>query len=78
MEEWRKEMINNDMDTILSFLQRQLDILEKDDTEYSIETGIPIEHADTGRAGRAISAIDTAIRKIGIIKDEFNRFLQEE
>lgn len=78
MEKWRKEMINNDMDTILNFLQRQLDILEKDDTEYSIETGIPIERADTGRAGRAINAIDTTIRKIGIIKDEFNRFLQEE
>lgn len=55
MEKWRKEMINNDMDTILSFLQRQLDILEKDDAEYSIETGVSIEHADAGKVGAQLA-----------------------
>ena len=75
MEEWRKEMINNDMDTILSFLQRQLDILKKDDTEYSIDNNVPIGYVDACKAGRAISVIDTAITDIGKIKEDFNKSL---
>lgn len=75
MEKWKKEMIDNDMDRILSFLKEQLNILKKDDTEYSIDNNVPIGYVDACKAGRAASVIDTVITDIGKIKEDFNRFL---
>lgn len=78
MEKWKKEIINDDMDRILSFLKEQLDILKKDDMEYSVNNNVPIEYVDACKARRATSVIDTAITDIGRIKEDFNRFLQEQ
>lgn len=75
MEKWKKEIINDDMDRILSFLKEQLDILKKDDMEYSVNNNVPIGYVDACKAGRAISVIDTAITDIGKIKENFNKSL---
>jgi hypothetical protein len=78
MEKWKKEMINDDMNRILSFLKEQLDILKKDDMEYSIDNKVPMDYVDSCKARRATSVIDTAVKDIDQIKEELNRFLQEQ